>query len=90
MNENDNFNIQRKNRKMFSIFLAKRDKTIPDTKGDLEWWKEYTQELFDDEMQQEIISNEEIIQAIILSASGLEETPADLFKLINENKYKWL
>lgn len=108
MSKHDNFNVYKKVKELCgikkmnrnNILLDKNGKIIPDINGKLERWKEYIQELFEDERQPEIITEEqdeengphitkeEVINAIKMMksnrASGPDEIPADIIKLIEE------
>lgn len=110
MSKNDSFNVHKKVKEMCgikrtnksNILLDKNGKIIPDINGKLERWKEYIQELFEDERQPEAINEEEdqengpnitkeeVTNAIKLMknnrASGPDEIPAEIIKLIEEEQ----
>ncbi|KAL3278823.1 hypothetical protein HHI36_016343, partial [Cryptolaemus montrouzieri] len=66
-----------------NILLDKNGKIILDTKGKLERWKEYIEELFEDERQQETIYGD---TAKNNKAPGPDETPTKIIKLIAEDQ----
>lgn len=106
----DDFNLHKKIKELAgikranksSILLDKNGKIIPDTKGKLERWKEYIEELFEDERQQETtdgdtdkeqgpnITKEEVMYAVKTAknkkAPGPDETPTEIIKLIAEDQ----
>lgn len=108
--KNDSFNVHKKVKELAgtnktkkgNVLLDKNGKIIPDTKGRLERWKEYIQELFDDERQEDLINEdtdeesgpditkEEVLYAIKLSknnkAPGPDQIPIEILKLIKEEQ----
>lgn len=108
--KHDDFNLHKKIKELAGIkrsnqsnILLDRDgKIIPDTEGKLARWKEYIQELFDDDRQQEMveedierelgptITKEEVMHAIKMAKSnkspGPDEIPAEIIKLITEDQ----